>query len=274
MKTLEGKTAAITGAAGGIGLALASALVQRGARVALADVNEELLEQSAHALRTEGAEVSTHLVDVSSYEAVERFRDDAIAEHGAVDILMNNAGLTMFGALDQFSMQQIERIVGVNLMGVIHGCHAFLPHLKGRPDAHIVNMSSMAAISGMPMQSTYCATKAAVRGLSQSLSAELAPTSVNVTWMVAGPIGTSIMANAESFDTKLTDKMNQLLQSRAMKPETAAQKILRAVLRNQPEIRLTLSCEAYHQLNRLSPGLVRASMRTAHGFLGGKKSDA
>lgn len=269
MKTLKGKTAAITGAAGGLGLALASSLVQRGARVALADVNAKQLEEAASALRSGGAGVSTHVVDVSNYEAVERFRDDAIAEHGAVDMLVNNAGITMYGALDQFSLDQIERVVGVNLMGVLYGCRSFLPHLKGRPDAHIVNMSSMAAISGMPMQSTYCATKAAVRGLSQSLSAELAPTNVNVTWMVAGPIGTAIMANAESFDTKLTGKMNELLVSRAMRPEKAADKILHAVLRNQPEIRLTLSCEAYHQLNRLSPGLVRVSMRAAHGFLSG-----
>lgn len=267
MKTFDQKVVAITGAGGGIGFALAEALVAKGARVALADINQAQLEEASAQLGGAKRGVSTHVVDVSDHASIERFRDAVVDAHGTVDMLVNNAGITMYGALDQFSVEQIDRIVGVNLLGVLYGCRAFLPVLKARPDAHIVNMSSMVAVSGMPMQTTYSATKAGVRGLSQALSAELSPTPVNVTWMVAGPIGTSIMANAESLDTQLTARMNELLQTRAMRPSRAAEKILRAVGRNQPEVRLTLSCEAYHQLNRVSPALVRASMRLAHRYL-------
>ena len=261
MKDFTGRVAVITGGASGIGLALARGLTARGCHVALADIDKARLDAAADALGGRGVRVSTHVVDVSDHAQVCRLRDEALAAHGAVHLVFNNAGVTMYGAFEQFTMEQIQRIMGINVMGVIHGCHVFLPVLREQREAHIVNMASMAAISGMPRQSTYCASKAAVRALSESLSAELAGSPIGVTWMLAGPIGTEIVSRATSHDAAITAKLGSLLQQYAMSPDRAAARILRAVERGERELRITMECEGYHQLNRLAPGTLRASMR-------------
>jgi short-subunit dehydrogenase len=261
------KTVVITGAANGIGRALATQLAASGANLALADIDEETLLELEQSLARASGTLTTHRVDVSSTDQLQRLHDHTLEAHGSIDMLVNNAGFTAYGALHEFSEEQVDRIVDVNLRSVLHGCRIFLPTLLEQEEAHILNMSSMASISGMPKQSTYCATKAAVRALSESLAAELARTNVNVSWMVAGPIGTGIITKADSTDQATTARLGRLLEERAMPPSRAAEKILHAMKGGRDEIRLTLSCEAYHQLNRLSPRFIRWSMASVQRYL-------
>jgi short-subunit dehydrogenase len=267
VRDFRDKTVVITGAANGIGRALATQLSAAGANLALVDIDEEKLHGLEKALDPQSATQTIHRVDVSETAELRQLHDDVLEAHGAVHMLVNNAGFTAYGALHEFSEEQVDRIIDVNLRSVIHGCRIFLPTLLRQDEAHILNMSSMAGISGMPKQSTYCATKAGVRGLSESLAAELARTNVGVSWMVAGPIGTGIITKADSTDQATTARLGRLLEERAMPPSRAAEKILGAIQNARDEIRLTLSCEAYHQLNRLSPRLIRWSMASVQRYL-------
>jgi len=258
--------AVITGGARGLGLALARRLVAKNARVALADCHEQAL-QSAHAKLTRevaGAVVSTHVVDVSQPGDFLRLREEVVARHTSVNIVINNAGVTHYGAFEELSRAEITRVLEVNLMGVIDGCQTFLPLLREAGGGHVVNMSSMAAIVGMPRQSSYCASKAAVRAFSQSLRAELRGSGIGVTWMVAGGIGTNFLHHATSTRPAISQWLAKMLQRRGYDVDRAAQAVLRGVRQNRGEVRLTRDCEALYQANRMSPRLVGWLMSQLH----------
>lgn len=261
--------AMITGGAGDIGLALARELLQRGASVCLTDLREDGLEAAKETLVSEGwagQKVEIFAADVRKIEDVEDCRDFTLDRLGGVDLVFNNAGITHYGNFEDFTMDEIRRVFDVNLMGVVHGCHVFLPILRKQGAGHLINISSMASISGMPRQSTYCASKAAVRALSESLSAELRGTGVGVTWLIAGTIATNFLARAETKRAETTNKLSSLMQRGGMSPQRVAANLVKAVERDQGELRLTLDCEAYYQMNRISPRLLRASMGTVQRF--------
>lgn len=261
MTKIDSSTRAIiTGGAGDIGLAIAKQLLQKGASVCLTDLRQDGLEAARDKLGAAGGKVEIFASDVRKLEDIEACRDFALERLGGVDLVFNNAGITHYGNFEDFTMEEIRRVFDVNLMGVIHGCHVFLPLLRAQGSGHLINISSMASISGMPRQSTYCASKAAVRALSESLSAELRGTGVGVTWLIAGTIATSFLARAETKRAETTTKLSSLMQRGGMSPERVAANLIKAVERDQGELRLTLDCEAYYQMNRLSPRLLRASM--------------
>lgn len=271
MTTIDSSTRAIiTGGAGDIGLATASKLLDKGAAVCLTDLRQDALEAAQAKLASKGGRVEIFAADVRSLEDVEACRDFVLDRLGGVDLVFNNAGITHYGNFEDFTMEEIRRVFDVNLMGVVNGCHVFLPILRKQGSGHLINISSMASISGMPRQSTYCASKAAVRALSESLSAELRGTGVGVTWLIAGTIATGFLARAETKRAETTNKLSSLMQWGGMSPERVAANLVRAVEKNQGELRLTFDCEAYYQMNRLSPRLLRASMgavqRIANNF--------
>jgi len=240
--------------------------VAKGARVALADLHGDALV-SAHAKLTgavAGAQVSTHCVDVTKPADMLRLREEVVARHTSINIVINNAGVTHYGAFEELSRADIERVLDVNVMGVIAGCQTFLPLLREAGGGHLVNMSSMAAIVGIPRQSTYSAAKAAVRALSQSLRAELRGSGIEVTWMVAGAIGTDFLHHATSDQPAMTQWLADALRSRGYDVDRAAQVILRGIRRNRGEIRLSLDCEALYQANRMSPRFVGWVMGKLH----------
>ncbi len=256
-----GSRVLITGAAGGLGLALAHASAARGAHLALADVRGDTLECAATDLRAHHQQrITTHQLDVADHHQLQRVRNEILEAHGGLDILLNNAGMTHYGRFDQLELADIERVLEVNCRGVVRGCHTFLPLLQASKSGHIVNMSSMAAISGMPRQSAYSAAKAAVRAFSEALAAELRTRGIRVSWMVAGPIATDILNHAGSSNGRVTTRLGPLLKRRGLSPQRAAQKLIRGIERNRGEIRLTISCELMYQLHRLCPSLVRRSM--------------
>ena len=170
MKELKGKVAAVTGAASGLGRAMAAAFSAEGMDVALADVDEKGLEATAAACRTR---VVAMRVDVSRGEQVDGFRDAAVSKLGNVHVVCNNAGVSPLGAVWEASLADWQWILGVNLWGVIHGVRAFTPHLVAQNEGHIVNTASVAGLISPPGMGAYNVTKHAVVALSESLHHDL-----------------------------------------------------------------------------------------------------
>ena len=177
--------AAITGAASGIGRALAIELASRGCDLALADRDEAGLKSLAAEIGAQ-RKISLHRVDVSEPDEIAQFAREAISAHPALNILVNNAGVALLGQFEEIDQAQMDWLFDINFWGVVHGTRAFLPHLKTKPEAHIVNVSSIFGIIAPPGQSAYAAAKFAVRGFSESVRHELAVAGspVNCRWCI------------------------------------------------------------------------------------------
>jgi NAD(P)-dependent dehydrogenase (short-subunit alcohol dehydrogenase family) len=253
MKRIEGKVAVVTGAGSGIGRATSLGLAAAGCDLAVVDVDVQSLEETAQLVRETGRRASTHVADVSNKRRMEALPAEVLAVHERVDILVNNAGVTVARAFEDHTLEDLEWIVGVNFWGVLYGCKYFLPHLKAQDEAHIVNVSSMAGFVGLPMQSSYCATKAAVRGFSQSLATELFGTGVGVTAVFPGPVRTKVLRSARHAGDGHVEKLADLLERRARPPSVVAKKILSAIRRNQSHVSVGLLAHLTDWLSRLSP---------------------
>jgi NAD(P)-dependent dehydrogenase (short-subunit alcohol dehydrogenase family) len=196
MKDLTGKVAAVTGAASGIGRALATNLAAKGCHLAISDVNEQGLQETAELAAEHDVDVTTHIVDVADREQVYQYAEDVVKQHGKVNIIINNAGVAVGDTIEDVSYEDFEWIVGINFWGVVYGTKAFLPYLKKEPEGHIVNISSINGIVPNPLNGPYCSTKFAVKGFTETLRQELEGTSVGVTVIHPGGIGTEIVRNA------------------------------------------------------------------------------
>ena len=267
MRDLRGKVAVVTGAAGGIGAALAQRLAAEGCRLALVDIQAERLRRTAAAAREQGAQVSTHAVDVSDAAAMQRLADEVLAFHGAVHLVINNAGVTIAAPFVEHSLEDWDWILGINLRGVVLGCRVFLPHLLAQGEGHIVNLSSIFGIVGVPAQSAYCATKFAVRGLSEALAEELAGTGVQVTVVHPGGVNTDIIASARTSDEAAKRRLVDFFSKKTLPPERAADLIVAGIRRNQRRVLIGPEAWAMDLLKRLLPVAgnrlsVRAMVRT------------
>lgn len=234
IRNLSDKVAVVTGAASGIGRCLALGLRDKGCRLALVDIDARGLELVRAEL--EGAQVTTHVADVSNRDRMRALADEVAAAHGAVHVLINNAGVSYEGAFNATPLEDWDHVVGVNLWGVIHGCHFFMPHLAKAERAHIVNLSSLLGIVAMGGQSVYSATKFAVRGLSETLWEELRPTTVGLTVVHPGAVATPILRHARGDDAELLARLDAWYERHAIKPALAARKIIRAIERGTPRL--------------------------------------
>ncbi|UNX55036.1 SDR family NAD(P)-dependent oxidoreductase [Georgenia sp. TF02-10] len=191
------KVFVVTGGGNGIGRALVLALLARGARVAAVDVGEQALADTALLVPTGADRLSTHVVDVTDRAAVEALPAAVLAAHGQVDGVVSVAGIIQkFVPVADLTYAEIEKIMAVNFWGVVHMSKTFLPHLTGRPEACLVNVSSMGALAPVPGQSAYGASKAAVKLFTEGLYAELRDTPVAVTAVFPGGVATDISANS------------------------------------------------------------------------------
>ncbi len=267
MKKFVGRTAVITGAGSGIGRSLALALADKGCRLALSDINETGLEESVRLVSERGARVSGHVVDVAQRADMERFVEAVLSAHQGVNIVVNNAGVSVAAKFVDHSLEDFEWLMGVNFWGVVYGCKLFLPHLLKEEEAQLVNISSVFGLTGVPLQSSYCASKFAVRGFSESLRIELTDTGVGVTTVHPGGIATNIAASSRVAGGPGA----QQLHNRAVKafkkmlpPEEAARQIVHGIEHNKARVLITREAYAIDAAKRLAPSLSTAA--TAWGF--------
>ncbi len=257
MKTLDNKVVVITGAASGIGRALAVEIAGRGARLAISDVDQEGLAATAEAARNVGGrEVWFDPLDVSDQAAVASYAA-AVADHfGAINVVINNAGVALSGRLSELTYVDLHWIMGVNFWGVVHGTKEFLPHLIASGDGHLVNMSSLYGLVSVPGQSAYNATKYAVRGLSEALREEMLMGGhpVGVTVVHPGGVKTAIARNARvAADEDAAETARIFDEELArMEPERAARIIVKAILTNKPRALVGIDAHALHHFARLT----------------------
>jgi len=263
MKIEQGNVAVITGAGGGLGSALARDLAERGCALALVDISSEALDKTKATLSANAGKVTLHTTDVTDRPQMAALRDAVLADHGTINLLINNAGITLQKNFSTHSLEDWDRIVGINLWGVIHGCHYFDEALKNSGHAHVVNMASMSSFVGLPAQSSYCATKAGVELLSASLWAEWGAHGVGVTHVHPGAIRTDmIMATLEeSDDIEAAKKNYDMAMKMGIDADKAAAKILRAVERNKKKIRIGKESHLIDYMNRFMPPIASMAMK-------------
>jgi NAD(P)-dependent dehydrogenase (short-subunit alcohol dehydrogenase family) len=255
---MRGAVAVVTGAASGIGAALAPALAAKGCHLAIADLNDVGLARTAEACRALGARVSTHIVDVADAAACADLPAAVIAEHGRVDILVNNAGVALFGRFDEMTLADFEWVTSINLFGVVRLTKAFLPHLKERPAAHIANVSSIFGVIAPPGQTAYCASKFGVRGFSESLRHELAGSSITLTVIHPGGVATNIanaarVAQGARIEEDPEARRERLARFLSKPPAEAAADIVRAIETRAPRLLIGNDARRMELIQRLFP---------------------
>lgn len=258
MKDFNQKVAAITGAASGIGRALAVALAAKNCHLALSDVDEAGLAETASLCEDHPVKVTQDRVDVADRAAVHAWADDVVATHGKANLIINNAGVALSYTVEQMSYEDLDWLMGINFWGVVHGTKAFLPHLKASGEGHIVNMSSVFGLVGIPTQSAYNAAKFAVRGFTDALRIELESerSPVSCTTVHPGGVKTNIVANARLHDdgTKPglgSDPVAMFDRIALTTADQAASAILAAVRHNRRRVVVGLDGKAIDLVSRL-----------------------
>jgi NAD(P)-dependent dehydrogenase (short-subunit alcohol dehydrogenase family) len=259
MKDLRDKVAVVTGAASGIGRALVVNLAARGCHVAMADIDERGLQESAALAGGSGVKVTAHLVDVSDRTQMEGFARDVVEAHGKVHLVINNAGVTVSQTLEDISYEDFEWLMGINLWGVIYGSKAFLPFLKQQAEGHIVNISSIYGVVTPPCNGAYCTAKFAVRGFTETLDQELRGTGVRVTCVHPGGVRTNIARNArfhKAPDPCISRDEAVAIFDRFMArttPEKAARIIIDGIERDRRRIMVGMDAVFLDVLKRIFP---------------------
>lgn len=254
---LAGRTAVVTGAAGGIGRAVAGSLSRRGCHLALVDIDADGLARLADRLSASGVRRTVHVADVSDAEAVTALPGEVVAAHQQVDILVNNAGVALGGSFEQVPERDFEWLFGINFWGVVRMTRAFLPLLRTRDEARLVNLSSVFGLIAPPGHAAYAASKFAVRGFSESLRHELKGSPVGVTVVYPGGIRTSIARNARLHGAATAEEAEQLRAAfeaaLTLSPEIAGERIVRAVERRQPRVLIGRDARIVSTIERIAP---------------------
>jgi NADP-dependent 3-hydroxy acid dehydrogenase YdfG len=256
MTSIRNKVVAVTGAASGIGRALAEELVARGAHVALSDKDEAGLRETAAALNG-SVKVTTHPLDVRDRAAVEGYAADVRSQHGGADVIINNAGVTCKASIEDAAYDDIEFVLGVNLWGVIYGTKAFLPLFRERGAGHIVNISSINAFVPFANNGPYNISKYAVHGLNETLMQELRGQPIRITSVHPGGIRTNIVKNARHAGEREAKLFAKIARTSA---RSCAKTILNAVEKDQERVFVGLDAKIMAAAKRALPALaVRAA---------------
>ncbi|GHF23618.1 SDR family NAD(P)-dependent oxidoreductase [Pseudolysinimonas yzui] len=263
---ISGKTFVVTGGGNGIGREVVLALLNGGGRVAAVDLREEGLAETA-ALAAAGDRLSTHAVDISDRSAVEKLPAAVQKAHGAVDGLVNVAGIIhQFKPISELTFDEIERVMNVNFWGTVNTVKTFLPVLRERPAASVVNVSSMGAFVPFPGQSAYGASKAAVKLFTEGLYAELRGTSVAVTLVFPGAVGTNITANS---GVQMPGSAGAAQNMKMTTAVSAGAQIVEAIEKGSYKVRIGSDAKLLDRMARLMPqratGIIADQMKKAMG---------
>ncbi|WP_062269016.1 SDR family NAD(P)-dependent oxidoreductase [Endozoicomonas arenosclerae] len=256
------QVAVITGAGGGLGRSLAIQLARKGCHLALVDINHPALEETQEKLAGNDIKVTLHQVDVGDIDDMHQLYAEVMEFHGRVNLLINNAGITLQKSFASHSLKDWQRVININLWGPLYGCRLFLDVLRKESQSHIVNLSSMAAFIGLPSQSSYCVTKSGVQALSECLYAELKKDGVGVTSVHPGAIKTDMIQAtlADSDDLQKAQKNYELAQKVGLSADRAAQIILQAVEKNKARVRVGKDSWILDILRRLMPAALQKGM--------------
>jgi NAD(P)-dependent dehydrogenase (short-subunit alcohol dehydrogenase family) len=258
MSFLSDGMAVVTGAGSGIGRALAQQLAAAGSALALADIDEAGLLETAQSLEKKSALVTTHVLDVADEAGVRSFAEGVSAKHGRVTLLINNAGVALEGTFEEISLDDFRWLMNINFWGTVYGVKYFLPILKREKRSHIVDISSVFGLIAPAGQPAYSASKFAVRGFTECLRHELAGTSVRVACVHPAGIRTAIARRARIGAgvnrAGLHEKVARFEKFFRVSPEEAAARILRGVNRSEPRILIGTDAYRIDVLQRLRPG--------------------
>jgi NAD(P)-dependent dehydrogenase (short-subunit alcohol dehydrogenase family) len=262
MRSFDGKVAAITGAGSGMGRSLAVQLAKRGCHVAISDVVEGNLEETARLARAYGVKVTSKRVDVAKREEVYAWADEVVRDHGKCNLIFNNAGVGFGSTVEGFDYSDAEWLMNINFWGVVYGTKAFMPHLRASGEGHVINTSSLFGLLAFPGQSNYNAAKFAVRGFTEALRIELdmmhAP--VSATSVHPGGIKTNIARTARMSASVKDLGVKDLANSHErfekffrVTADDAAETILRGVQKNARRVLIGADARAYDLVQRFWP---------------------
>lgn len=262
MKNFKDKVAVITGAGSGIGRALAQQLAASGAKLAISDINKAGLEQTAQDLGLGEDRLMTRVLDVADRQAFYDFADDVVGHFGQANLIFNNAGVALGATVEEMEYSDFEWLMNINFWGVVYGTKAFLPYLKQAGEGHIINISSVFGLVGIPTQSAYNAAKFAVRGFTESLriEMEMEGSPVSCTSVHPGGIKTNIAKAARMG--KGVERMTGVSQEQSVQdfekmfrttPEDAASTILKGVRNNKRRVLIGSDAIAIDAMQRLLP---------------------
>ena len=275
MHSLANKVVVITGAASGIGRALALECAQRGTRLLLADLDEPGLAAISSEVKALGATCHCRPTDTGVEAEIFALAEFGLASLGPADVVINNAGVSLVSSIEKLKIADAQWLMNINFWGVVHGCRAFLPQLRARPEATLVNISSIFAMVSMPTQGMYNAAKAAVRAFSDALREELRETSITVLCVHPGGIRTNIANKARMADLSLLKlsegQMRSLFeQSAPTSPAQAAQAIVQAIEGGKTRLMIGADARIADYIYRLFPTRATAWLNS----LGRRRRDA
>lgn len=247
---LHGKVVVVTGAGSGMGREIALEIVRRKAKVALVDFRKDTLAETIKMVKALGGECSTHVLDVSDAKAVQALPAAVRKALGETDALINNAGIIQpFVKVNELSLEDAQHVMNVNFTGPLMLTKAFLPGLISRPEAHILNVSSMGAYAPVPGQSVYGASKAAIKLFTEGLRSELLNTKVGVSVVFPGAIATNIAANSGMSATAFSTESSFPTTA----ADVAAKLMVDAIESNKPRLVIGKDAKTMDFLSRLNP---------------------
>lgn len=255
MHYMNGKIAVVTGAGSGIGRELALQLNRAGCRLYISDISAEGLAETVKMLPRNDVETDSQILDVADKAAVHAWADRIGAADGHVDVLINNAGVALMAKVEDMQYEDIEWLMGINFWGVVYGTQAFLPLLRQASQGHLVNISSVFGLIGVPTQSAYNAAKFAVRGYTEALRQEMAETNIHVCCVHPGGIKTNIARAARSSDTQTSaDERGKAFEKAAgTTASAAADQIIKAMEQHRPRLLIGKDALIISLLTRLFP---------------------
>ena len=261
MKTLKGKVVAITGAGSGIGRATAELAARQGGHVAVSDVNEKGLLETQIACEKQGVRCEATVLDVADREAVHAWADATRTSFGQVNVIVNNAGVSLSGVVEDLAYEDFEWLMNINFWGVVYGTKAFLPHLRESGDGHVVNISSLFGLMAMPAASAYNASKFAVRGFTEALSEELAieGAPVRVTSVHPGGIDTNIARGGRVTPNRKWGLVDSVQSGKDFErlarttPQSAAKQIIDAILDERRRLLIGADAKLLDLVQRVMP---------------------